>query len=292
MKISMNLLPERYVGVRRNKAAIYVLVILLLVSAAVHAIWGFVLKKERKIVTKQFFMDQRKKEMDDLDKAIKREKQEINKIKAKLIEEAIPQEELEKVADKIAFINEFLGEKSLSWFEFFHELEMMSPEHLVIKSLEQLNQEIEPEFLMQCEAESHSQVDVFWRNMEDSVNFINIQLLAENESVNDKGTRFTSFEMKFKYSPIVTITLDPAKVTKPTGTTHKFTVIGTDLLGNQKPLPRKWCKWELVPIDKDVGYMLEDPPGVFKAQQKGRSRLKVTSPDEKLEAFAEVEVEE
>ncbi|PKK90497.1 MAG: hypothetical protein CVV64_09030 [Candidatus Wallbacteria bacterium HGW-Wallbacteria-1] len=292
MKITMNLLPEKYVGLRRDYLSITILFVILVISLITHSIWGYLLKKERAIVTENYFMDKRKSEIQELERSITKEKQNINKFKAKLLEEAISQEELGKVADKIDFINEFLGEKSISWFEFFHELETMAPEELVIKNFEQLNQEQEPEFLMQAEAASHREVDHFWRNMEDSVNFINIQLLSENEVVDDTGRRYTAFDMKFKYSPIVEISLEPARVVKPTSTTQKFSIIGKNLLGQEKTIPRKWGRWELRSEDKEIGYLIEDTPGMFKAQQKGKGRLIVSSPDGKLSAVAEVEVEE
>lgn len=208
MKITMNLLPEKYIGLKRDYLSMIIFLILLALSLTVHLIWGFFLNKERKLVTEKFYMDKRKSEMTALERDIKKEKQQINQFKSKLKEEAIPQEELVKVADKIDFINTFLGEKSLSWFEFFNELEDMSPEHIVIKTLEQLNQDEEPEFMMQAEARSHSEVNHFWSNMEDSVNFINIQLLSENELKKDNGLPYTAFEMKFKYSPVVSIFLN------------------------------------------------------------------------------------
>jgi hypothetical protein len=168
----------------------------------------------------------------------------------------------------------------------------MCPEHIVIITLEQLNQDQEPEFMMQAEARGHSEVNIFWTKMEDSVNFIEIQLLSENELKKENGLPYTSFEMKFKYSPVVSIFLEPRKVMKPTGTTQRFTIMGVDIKQKEKILPRKWGKWELVSKDKEIGYMLEDQPGVFKAQQKGRGILKVVSPDGKLEASASIDVEE
>jgi len=110
--------------------------------------------------------------------------------------------------------------------------------------------------------------------------------------VDDTGRRYTAFDMKFKYSPIVEISLKPPSIDKPTGTTQKFSIIGKNLLGAEKTIPRKWGHWELRSEDKEIGYLFEDTPGMFKAQQKGKGRLTVTSPDGKLSASADIEVVE
>lgn len=68
--------------------------------------------------------------------------------------------------------------------------------------------------------------------------------------------------------------------------------MGIDLKQKEKILPRKWGRWELVSKGKEIGYLLENMPGVFKAQQKGKGELRVVSPDGKLEAVAKIEVEE
>lgn len=291
MRIQFNLLPRKYIGVKRDWIGIIILIIFIIVSTG--AGFGFKFYNEKLKKTVKVEID--KEKINSWTTKITKLKQSITKYKEDLTRNAVKPEEIFQLKEKIDFLNKFMGAEYIRWSYFLDRMEKMSPEEMWIKSV--VKQEIEgiPEFTYTCWAENLNQVYTFWSELERDINFKDTILISEAEMVEkDSKRKYVEFKMKFKYSPITLIQFRAfeKKLKKTTGTSHKYEITGFDVSGRKVKVPAEWLKWNLVQKVK-IAHLEPDTDGItmlFMAHKPGDCTVEVTSPDGKLIATSLVEI--
>ncbi|MDP7420404.1 MAG: hypothetical protein QGH40_00935, partial [bacterium] len=215
MKVTMNLLPTKYIGVKRDWRAIYIagglLAFTLLINGSFFALnW----MKDRRVVFKEPNLGRFEQQVRDVAR-------QIRQIQEKIKELPIPEKLIRDLKGKIDFINKFMGTQPLRWSAFFEKVESLLPEKIWMEKLERLPAEKVPEFSALCKTETHKEVNAFWSNLEGSIDFQAVQLVNEKAIIEEEEVKegekqpeeikkkkaskkpIISFEIRFKYAPVV-----------------------------------------------------------------------------------------
>ncbi len=291
MRIQFNLLPRKYIGVKRDWIGIIIFCILLLVSAG--AFFAFHVSNTKLKKTVKVEIDKAK--ISKWSVKVNNLKKKIKKAKAILGRKAVKPEDIFKLKERIDFLNKFMGAEYIRWSYYLERMEKMAPEEMWIKNVVKKEVEGVPEFVYTCWAENLNQIYTFWSELEKDINFKDTILLSESEKIEAETKRkYVEFKMKFKYSPITLIQFGPLEknLKKTTGTSSPYHIVGFDVSGKKVNVPAEWLKWKL--IQKSTIANLElDPDGttmVFVAHKTGKCTVEVTSPDGKLIAISLVEI--
>lgn len=307
MKVTMNLLPAKYIGVKRDWRAIYIAIILTVFTLVVNgSFYALNWMKDRKVIFKEPDLGRYEQQIRDVAR-------QIRQIQEKIKELPIPEKMIRDLKGRIDFINKFMGVQPLRWSAFFEKLESLAPEKIWIEKLETMPSDRVPEFSAQCKTEAHKEVNTFWSNLESSIDFQDVQLVDEKsfiegeEEKKDSKKRQTQerekeepekpkkkkkpivyFELRFKYAPVVRLEVIPSTVRKVSGTSQQFAVQGENIVGEKVRVPSDWPSWSLTP--EAIGVVKDT--GLFFALKPGSGRVSVKSPDKKMETFADVYVQD
>jgi len=322
VRISLNLLPENYIGVKRDKVAIILLIVVVILSIIGQASAYYIIQ----YIAKHTKVEPDFTKANEWEKKTKKLEQQIIEIKKQMKKEAVTQDQLWQVREKIEFLNKFIGQNSIKWSFFLDRLEKHSPEDMWIRDIKKKIDETDgaPVFTLTCWAISLKEVYSFWSSLERDINFTEVLLLSESEKVwlpsdkskkksggkrkkkgrgkraavspespekQEKPRKYVEFVLRFKYVPITVLMLPKRleSIIKSPSVSETYTVYGLNVLGRKVVIEPEVLKWEL--DNEKIGYIVEKE-GRFVAKEPGEGTLTISYPLNNLMVKSHIKVME